>query len=99
MTAPLTIITTGEMRRKKLLAELHRIIGLVKHEHGDHIAGYALVTWDHRGGAFVATNTALGPVSKHLAASFCAEQIGRIATVDDAHNASLLTVPTKPKGP
>ena len=91
-------IVTADMRRRKLLSELQRTVGLVKTEHGDHLAGFALVAWDHRGMAFVATNTAEGPISKHLAASYCAEQIGRLATCDDAEQGALRDFPA-PKGP
>lgn len=95
MTAERFQIISGEKRRKALLSELHRLVGMVKHEHGDHIAGFALVTWDGRGEAFVATNTRQGPISKHFAATYVAEQIARMASVDDAQHAEVIEIPPK----
>lgn len=82
-------MSVKEIRPKKeSLARRRRIVGRALREalseQGDEFAGFALVTWDHRGNATSAFYADTGPIGESLVATFVHDQLVK-------HSAGLLT--------
>lgn len=83
-----------EVRPDKVaLAKRRRTFGrIVRHTlqaHGDDFAGFAIVTWNHRGDASSGYYAATGPIAEALVPSYVSDAINRHITIEMAQTLAV----------
>lgn len=90
-TAELYAVAPGNARAR----HVRRILGSAIRSHirqqGDDIAGFALVTWDMRGGACGAYLTDVGPVATTLLPTYVHDVLNRHVAVELAVGTEVVT--------
>lgn len=76
-------------RVEELKARLTAQIAAAIATHGPDFAGYALVTWDMRGGARTSYDTQAGPVSHTLMPVFAQDALSRHVTIELSRQLAL----------
>lgn len=81
---------------KENTRSVRRIIGRSLHqhlvEHGDTLAGFALVTWDHRGECVTAFSSGGSPVGRSLVPGYVSDALNRHIAIVVASERTAVSV-------
>lgn len=83
--------------RKRNARRVRRILGKTVRSHllgqGDDLAGFAIVSWDHRGAVQTGSLTSSGPIDRSLLPAFVGDALNRHIAVSLAQENTVEIVP------
>lgn len=81
MTADLVLIAPAKDRARDVRRSLGRALRACFRDHGDNLAGFAIVTWDMRGEVASALRSDVGPIGRSMVPMFAHDALNRHVAV------------------